>query len=98
VLKPKVYEMNDYDWWADFSPEEARKNYFKWEIDQVGISPEEVDSVPVELSKEEMMRLKFEKGEISPYYDDKIISFQDQLDLMVNNGGKFPCFFASTEY
>ena len=89
---PKVYEMNDCDWWADFSLEEARKNYSDF------IEIEDDESEPVELTIEEMQELTYAKD--CDYPDSKVftITFKQQLEHMIKKGEKFPCFFASTEY
>ena len=91
--KPKVYEMNEFDWWADFSPEEAKINYYN----HIDIHDDD-ESEPIELTIEQMSILKYTADVFDSSNKIQIISFQDQLDLMIKNGEKFPCFFASTEY
>jgi len=85
MKKPKVYEMNDCDWWVDFSPEEARKNYSDF------VEGDDTDD-PVELTEEDLSSLTFFSEE------SETITFKEQLECMIKKGEVFPCFFASTEY
>jgi hypothetical protein len=79
--KLKIYMMNEYDWWADYSREEARKNY----IEQVG-EPDCIDKME-EVSERAMERLKYKD-------EDMIfaITFKEQLIRNPKQG-----LFASTE-
>jgi len=92
MRKPKVYEMNDCDWWADFSPDEAKKNYSEF------IDIDDGESEPVELTEEEMDRLTYATDDDYPDGEVSTITFKQQIEYMIKNGEKFPCFFASTEY
>ena len=84
----KVYQMNDYDFWADFSEDEARKNYTEFQLETCGIDKEDIDVEGiVEISDERMKELK--------YFDEDMstaISFKEELTRKPKQG-----FFASTE-
>lgn len=91
-VRPRVYEMNDYDWWADYSEAAANENYRKWQLEQVGLSPEECeDDKAIEVSDEKMKELVF-------VTDDAKLSFENELSRRIDAGESFPCLFASTEY
>lgn len=47
--KLKCYKMNDFDWWVDYSLEEAKINYKK----DSGLTDDEIDEA-YELSDEEL--------------------------------------------
>jgi hypothetical protein len=84
----KVFAMNDFDWWAAETLEEAKLGYLK----ERGM--EEADGPfddPHELDEEAMNHFQFNE-------DDGKRSFREQLERMVSSGQKFPAFFASTEY
>lgn len=86
--KLKVYRMNDYDWWADYSEDEARKNYTDWQIETCGIDKEDVDTdCMYELSEEQMLKAAFIDEDAS-----ETVTFKDYLDANKRKG-----FFASTE-
>jgi len=89
----KVFSMNEYDWWADFSLDEARKNYRAYLLKENLISEIDDFDEPEELSIEEMHQSRFYDG-----YDDQIRTFYDQLLVMIDRGEEFPCLFGSTEY
>lgn len=42
--KLKVYRMNEYEWWADYSEEEARKNYIEFTGEEDGIEDMEEEA------------------------------------------------------
>ena len=53
--KAKVFSMNDCDWWADYSKEEAEKNYLKY----TGTTAEDElwdEDEPSELSDKDLNR------------------------------------------
>lgn len=85
----KVFAMNDCEWWAAESLEEAKADYIK----ETGV-PEEDGPFddPHELGAEAMNRLRFSDD------DGSVRSFEAQLKKMVAEGSKFPCLFATTEY
>lgn len=92
VRPPRVYKMNDYDWWADYSEDEANKNYRIWQIEQVGLEPEDCeDDEAIELTETEMDTLNF-VGDNSA-----LLTFREALQEMIEKGEEFPCVFASTD-
>ena len=86
----KVFQMNDYDWWAARTEEEAKESYLK----ETGMDPSEAypEECFHQLTTKEMARLKY-------HWDEgrEIISFHDALCRMKEQRQKFPCMFASTE-
>ena len=85
----KVFAINEVDWWAAETLEEAKSDYLK----ERGM--EEADEPfddPHELDAEAMDRFRFHDD------DGTTISFREQLEIMVASGREFPAFFASTEY
>ena len=94
----RIFEINDCDWWAgDCTPEEILAAY----LAETGCTREEamgdMDSLPTELSDEALDRLKFvvcdDVGRLDPPR-----TFRTQLAMMIADGTKFPCSFATTEY
>lgn len=85
VKEIKLFKMNDYDWWAARSIEEAVQDY-KTFCGEDGIKN------PHELSEEEMNRLIFKDD------DGESRTFNEQLKKEIDRGAEFPCMFASTEY
>lgn len=88
----KIFAMNDCDWMAAETSEDAvreyKENFSGGDFD---------DSGPVELSDAEMDRLVFrEDEEDGSTVED--ISFREKLNRMIAAGETFPCFFASTEF
>lgn len=90
--QPYIYQMNECDWWCDYSIEEAKKNYVKF----VGTDPETQDwekDPPIQLTEEDMDKYKFQPdGE-----EITILSFREELCRRITNN-EIPGFFASTEY
>lgn len=88
----KVWTMNDCDWVAAGTLEEARE-YYK-EI--TGMDHDECnfdDGSEEPISDEAMDKMKFhDEGLPEP------ITFRQQLDRLLAQGQQFPMFFASTEY
>ncbi len=99
----KVYAMNDCDWYAAASLEDAKKcmaENFNFKTTPKGIAEmcEECGVTdPEELDDEDMSSRMF-----SVEQDDsnghETTSFRGRLDQMIAAGDEFPCFFASTEY
>ncbi len=86
--KLKLYQMNDYDWWADYSEDEARKNYIKWQEESCGIDREDIDVDDItEMSDESMEELKYKDEDM-----ETAITFKEELLRNPKQG-----FFASTE-
>jgi len=90
--KVKVYQLNEYDWWAGYSLESVKKAYIK----ETGVPEEEAFMDEGEVSDEAMDRFKYWGGEDNLY--DYPITFREELQHMIDQGIEFPCFFATTEY
>ena len=93
----KVYEMNECDWWADYSMEDAKKNYLKFTgmgLDDVKEDWEE--GWPVELSEDDLDRIKYSPD---PYEepDAEKRTFREELDGRIKKD-EVPGFFATTEF
>lgn len=86
----KIFKLNDCDWWADTSLEEAIKNY----LNETGMSHEDGIEDPYELSDDEMKNI-IHSGEDGA---GPRMAFIDRLLMDIAEGMKFPCLFASTEY
>jgi hypothetical protein len=86
----KVFMLNDYEWWAAESLEEAISACMM----QCGLSREEAydENSMGELPDSEMERLQF--------MDDDGVqrSFKEQLQFMIDDSYPFPCIFATTEF
>jgi len=88
---PKVYQMNECDWWCDYSIEEAKKNYVKF----VGVDPETQDwekEPPEELTEEALNKHKYTDEDTH-----KKRTFKEELGKRIIEND-VPSFFASTEY
>lgn len=97
-----IYEMNDCDWYAAETPEQAVEAM----ATDLDVSVEELKQdgmigkdCPRLLCDKEMDSLPYLTSE-EPDYDkvDEHISFRTQLERMIARGDKFPCRFATTEY
>jgi hypothetical protein len=93
----KVYEMNDCDWYAARTPEEAmeamRENMGYKSVEELR-EDAMCESEPQELSDAALDELNYcldERG-------GKEISFREQLNRMIQSGERLPGFFASTEF
>jgi len=85
----KIFAMNDCDWVAATTLEEAIEEY-------EAFSDFDEES-PRELTPEEMDQLMFHETD----EDDSPLakkSFRVKLDEMIEAREAFPCFFASTQY
>jgi hypothetical protein len=87
-MQLKVFQMNDYDWWADYSKEEAKNNYIKWSMEQGGIPFEDIEIDICELSGEMMDKFKYVDED-----ENTEITFTEEL-----RRNPKPGFFASTEH
>jgi len=91
----KVFRMNDCDWVAAETSEDAVVYY----LDMISAknTPEdrfEYLEEPIEaLGDDDMKKLQFHDPEAGTKH-----SFADQLEAEKEAGRKFPSFFASTEY
>ena len=86
--KVHVFEMNDCDWIAAETLEQAR-GYYK------GIVGEDEEEAR-QLTEEELGELVFVEGDDRD--EGRHISFLQHLEELVSQGQQFPCYFASTEY
>ena len=80
--KLKVYRMDDYDWWADYSEGEARRNYLEY----TGVEEENISDME-QVTEEEMEKYKYQDEDM-----DVAISFKERLERNPIQG-----LFASTE-
>lgn len=87
-MKVKVFALNDYDWWAAETLEEAKAAY----LNETGMKEaDEPFDDPHELDEVAMNHFRFREE------DGTTRTFREQLEKMVSNGQDFPAFFASTE-
>jgi len=86
-----IYQMNDCDWWCDYSPDEAKKNYIKFVGEDT--ATEFGTKLPLQLTEEEMDRYKFQPEPPEP----KFLTFREELQRRIDNND-VPSFFASTEW
>jgi hypothetical protein len=84
--KIKVYKLNEYEWVASRSMDEAKKFYLKL----TGLDAEDAFMDEKKVSAKEMKCLIYKDG-------DKERSFREQLARMVNRHMNFPCMFAIAE-
>lgn len=96
----KIFAVNDCDWVAARSAEEALEFYMRDtrndRATSLGYSdddPEAATALPDELTPEDMHRLKF----LSDDGPGTRITFREQLDRLIAAGQQFPVHFASTE-
>ena len=78
--------MNDYDWWCDYSPNNAKNNYIKF----TGIIDENYPK-PIQLTKKQLNTTKYITENLTT------ITFKEELNNRIKNND-VPSFFASTEY
>lgn len=100
----KIFAMNDSDWCAAETLEDALKAMAE-NLDYE-TTPEGIDDMrrefevedPGEISDESMDSLIFTDDSDLP--EGQIIkrTFREQLARMIENETPFPCFFATTEY
>lgn len=89
--KPKVFQINDCDWWAGYDLESTKAAYVK----ETGVPPEDAFDNPRELTDEEMDALLCVDDDRP---NKEPLTFRQELDRMIKEGFKFPWFFASTEF
>lgn len=87
----KIFRLNDYDWVAAKTLEEAIACYKK----AYGECDDCIDD-PWELGDEELDRVQFNWTDDNDRFVEKM-SFRAALTKMIENGDSFPCHFASTE-
>ena len=83
-LRPSlsVYKMNDCDWWADYTLQDAVKNYSDL------VEPDEDNIEPWKLSHGALNKIPF-------YDEDSKVSRSFREELLSHTQ---PGFFATTEY
>jgi hypothetical protein len=85
----KVFQVNDYEWWAGRTWEEVKKAY----IEMAGEDVDEDEFDGFELTDEDL------NDYVVHDEDGKTCrSFREELENMISSGMWFPCFFATTEY
>lgn len=99
----KVFKMNDCDWYAGASAEDAKRAMAEWNgypstPEGVAEMCEEFSADPVELSAEEMNQCMFTEDAVEEHGWQRELSFRERLAEMIADGDEFPSFFASTEY
>lgn len=93
----KVFAMNDCDWYAAQTAEEAASCMAETmgykSADELRADGIIEAGHPRELSGEQLDKLKF-------FDEDADITrtFREHLDLLIIRGASLPCFFASTEF
>jgi hypothetical protein len=91
-MQVNIYKLNDCDWVAAESIEEARTFY----KDLTGLSDDEAFEDEYQLDDEELDRLRFTETDD---FDKPLgeCSFREHLAHALANGEAAPFFFASTE-
>jgi hypothetical protein len=89
----KIFRINDCEWWCGYeTPESMLKAY----MEITGLSHEDAtgdeDALPVELSQDQVNHYRYhlESGDT--------VTFAEELQIMLEAGETFPCFFATTEW
>lgn len=96
----KVFAMNDCDWVAAETAEDAVALYMK----ETGLSREEAlegKDQPDEMTEAQMLEEKFlayEEDDEGDPLSPTTRTFREELDRRLAAGETFPCFFASTEH
>lgn len=85
----RIFSMNDCDWMAAQTLEEAKAAYLK---DSYGGKDEHAFDDPAEITEKQYDGLMFRDD------DGENRTFRQQLERMIERGDTFPAFFASTEY
>jgi hypothetical protein len=103
----KIFAMNESDWYAAETPDEALKEMalflgFESTPDAVAEMRKEYGvEEPRELNAADLDRLKFcelDEDDMPDPEDPECCTFRQKLASMVSSGETFPCFFASTEF
>jgi NAD(P)H-hydrate repair Nnr-like enzyme with NAD(P)H-hydrate dehydratase domain len=92
----KIYKMNDCDYVAAENIDDAKKA-----LEETLGYEQDPEDMPFVLTEKEMEKLKFldcEPGSEESKDPKNKRSFKAQLEKMVVEGEKFPCFFASSEF
>jgi hypothetical protein len=92
----KIFKLNDCDWYAAEDMESAIQQIM---YDTGNVHEDCVDSSAHELTNEEMDCLRFmDDREFGPDAAGISRSFREQLAIMIERGGSFPCPFATTKF
>jgi hypothetical protein len=81
----KVFRFNLFDWWAGYDLASVRSAY----LVETGITKKEAFDEE-ELPQDAMNTVRI----YSNPYAKESSTFQEELTRMVNEGQKFPCYFA----
>lgn len=90
-MKPKVFQINDCDWWAGYDLKSVKAAYVK----ETGVTEEDAFDEPRELTNEEMDTVLHAGDEGA---NKEPVTFRQELNNMIASGIELPWFFASTEY
>jgi hypothetical protein len=100
----KIFAMNDCDWYAADTVEDALKAM----AEEVGCetTPEGITAMREDFDVDDPGEISDESMDVLIYTDDSELpegqiinrTFREQLAKMIADGCKFPCFFATTEY
>jgi hypothetical protein len=85
----KVYQLNEFEWWAAATLADAIADWKKW----TGLTDDELED-PRELTAEEMRELVY----VDPDDDYAKRPFAEELQARLDAGLEFPQPFATTEY
>ena len=88
----KVFRINDYEWYAAETLDEAIAEAVRMS----GLPADEAADDPVEITEKEMDQLTF-FDDMSDPESSQTRSFREQLQKMIDDGTKFPAYFAGTE-
>ena len=85
----KVFQLNEYEWWAGESLESVLEHY----KNNVTDDPDEIEELEdaYELSDGALDKLIFNDE------DGSKRTFREELDNCIKEKQEFPCFFATTE-
>lgn len=97
----KVYQLNEYEWWAGkslFSALRAAMDHTGLDVDEIVDDPREM---PKAMTDEQMAKVIFTDDGGLTGEEGKKVTFADALELMIkagegSDGNGFP--FASTEW
>ena len=83
----KIFRLNPFDWWAGYDLTSVKLAYLR----ETGLAKEAAFDEEEELPQEAMKTLRIYPN----LYAKESRTFQEELDLMVDQGQEFPCYFAS---
>ena len=88
----KVFNVDEMMWFAGESEEEVWK--FAKDNEYVDCPAAEVEII--KLTEKDLDTLKFVSADDDDFEGE--ITFRERLDFLIEQGEKFPCFFANSEY